>query len=446
MNENIRLNDKRIAILTLGCKVNAYESDAMAELLSQSGAKIVDFEDDADVYIVNTCSVTNIADRKSRQMLNRPGKRHENAVVIAAGCYIQALSEDERKALGYDAYIGNNRKEDVVRIVYDALIGKHPDVVPDLSQKTEYEDLQINGTREHTRAYIKIQDGCDQFCSYCIIPYTRGRIRSRAPEDVVSEAERLSAAGYSEIVLTGIHVSSYEAHGEKGGKALLTLLSELQKVEGLARIRLSSLEPRIITEDFVKEICRLDKVCPQFHLSLQSGSDTVLKRMNRKYTSFEYEEGCKVLRKYYDRPSITTDIIVGFPGETEEEFEETMRFAERIAFSKIHVFQFSGRKGTRAYRMPDQIPEAKKHERSERLIRLEKMMREEYVKGFLGEEQNVLTEEVETIEDGKYLVGYNERYIRCAVPEGSGRANAVITGTAKAMKDEVLILASGQEG
>lgn len=423
-----------IGILTLGCKVNAYESEAMATLLKEAGMQVVSFEEKADVYIVNTCSVTNIADRKSRQMLHRAKKQNENAVVIAAGCYIQALSDEEREALGFDGYIGTNHKSEVVEAVMEALKGRKESHVSDMTHECSYEELSLSERGEHTRTYIKIQDGCNQFCSYCIIPYTRGRIRSREPQEVIEEAKRMTALGYEEIVLTGIHLSSYEAYGEKGGNALLRLMEELADVPELRRIRLGSLEPRVVTPEFAEKLSRNTKVCPQFHLSLQSGSDSVLKRMNRKYTSEEYAAGCEALRAVYDRPAITTDIIVGFPGETEEEFLETMEFTKRIAFSKVHVFKYSRRRGTRADKMPGQVSEAVKNDRSAKLIALEEELGRKYAESFLGEEQNIIIEEIAKINGKDYYTGYNERYVRCA------STNKKCKGKAVSFSDNVLIL------
>lgn len=432
---NLKKTDKiTIGILTLGCKVNAYESEAMATLLKEAGMEVVPFEEKADVYIVNTCSVTNIADRKSRQMLHRAKKQNEGAAVIAAGCYIQALSDEERDALGFDGYIGTNHKGEVVEAVMEALADKHNSHVSDMTHECNYEELSLSERGEHTRTYIKIQDGCNQFCSYCIIPYTRGRIRSREPKDVVCEAKRMTELGYEEIVLTGIHLSSYEAYGVKGGEALLKLMEELADIPKLRRIRLGSLEPRVVTKDFAERLSRNTKVCPQFHLSLQSGSDTVLKRMNRKYTSEEYALGCEALRVVYDRPAITTDIIVGFPGETEEEFLETMEFTRRIAFSKVHVFKYSRRRGTRADKMPDQVSEAVKNDRSAKLIALEEELGRKYAESFIGEEQNIIIEEIAKINGKDYYTGYNERYVRCASADKKSK------GTAVSVSDNVLIL------
>jgi threonylcarbamoyladenosine tRNA methylthiotransferase MtaB len=437
-----KLDGVKIAILTLGCKVNAYESDAMMSLLTAEGAVATDFEQVADVYIINTCSVTNIADRKSRQMLHRAKKENPDSVVIAAGCYIQALSETEREALGLDGIVGNNKKNMIADVVLECLKNRTDrgfvEEISDIAKEKEYEDLENIDRASHTRAYMKVQDGCNQFCTYCIIPYVRGRIRSREPENVLAETEHLVKLGYREIVLTGIHLSSYEAYGMKGGEALLRLMEEMAEVSGLERIRIGSLEPRVVTKDFAERLSKNKKVCPHFHLSLQSGSDTVLKRMNRKYNSGDYELGCNELRKVYENPSITTDIIVGFPGETEEEFGETCDFAEKIGFSKIHVFKYSRRRGTVADRMPDQVRDEVKNSRSRMLISIEEKMGLAYARSFIGKEQTVLTEEEETIDGRRYLTGYTERYVRCAIPAEGRKCGEFVTAVGKTVKDGIL--------
>ncbi len=437
-----KLEGIKVAILTLGCKVNSYESDAMMSLLTAEGAVNTAFEEKADVYIVNTCSVTNIADRKSRQMLNRAKKENPSSVIIAAGCYIQAISEKERDALGIDGFVGNNRKDKIVDVVCRCLeernMGIKTEEIVDISKEKEYEELENTDKTSHTRAYIKIQDGCNQFCSYCIIPYTRGRIRSRDPENVIAETERLVRMGYKEIVLTGIHLSSYTVCGQTGGEPLLMLMEKMAEIKGLERIRLGSLEPRIITKEFAERLSQNKKVCPHFHLSLQSGSDTVLKRMNRKYDTAEYEMGCAELRRVYDDPAITTDIIVGFPGETDAEFGETCAFAKKVGFSKVHVFKYSRRRGTVADRMPDQVEEEKKNLRSKELISIEEAMGSEYACRFIGKIQNILTEETEIIDGAEYLTGYNERYVRCAVPAYGMKTGEFIFARGIEVRDNVL--------
>ena len=436
---NFTIKNKKIAFLTLGCKVNSYETEAMQALLVAAGAEIVEFNEVADIYVVNTCSVTNMADRKSRQMLHRAKKKNPDAVVVAAGCYAQTADEDAMKETGIDVVIGNNQKKHIVEILEQHMQGVENKRL-EIAKETEYEDLKLDTQVEHTRAYIKIQDGCNQFCSYCIIPYARGRIRSRNPQEVVEEVERLADNGYQEIVLTGIHLSSYgrtsyEKMTEESGQPLLDLICRINEIEGVKRIRLGSLEPRIITENFVKTLIKCEKVCPHFHLSLQSGSDTVLVRMNRKYTTEEYAASVELLKQYYEAPAITTDIIVGFPQETEEEFQETMEFAKRIGFSKIHVFKYSRRKGTVADRMPGQVDEQKKTERSDRLMALEADLGEEYRERFLGLDTLVLFEESAVVDKEVCQIGYNERYVRIALKTTDDLSNHIkkvkIAGKAK---------------
>ena len=430
---------KRVAFLTLGCKVNSYETEGMRELFLKAGAVETEFGEEADIYVVNTCSVTNMADRKSRQMLHRAKKKNPEALVVAAGCYAQAAGEKLSEQEGIDLVVGNNQKTRIVELTAEALSKKeeHLCALLDIGKEKEYEELPIETVTERTRAYIKIEDGCNQFCSYCIIPYVRGRVRSRGEEEVLVEISRLAKAGYKEVVLTGIHLSSYGLEKEKNDVRasefdrtlaektekelaelpLLRLLRLVQEIKGIERIRLGSLEPRIMTEEFVRELSSLSKLCPHFHLSLQSGCDATLKRMNRKYTTAEYAQAVGYLRRYFESPAITTDIIVGFPGETEAEFEETLRFAEKIAFSQIHIFKYSRRGGTVADRMEQQVPEQVKSERSDVLEQLEKRMREEYISGFAGTEEAVLLEE-ETETDGiAYMVGHTTRYVKVFVPE-----------------------------
>ncbi len=434
------VKNKKIAFLTLGCKVNSYETEAMQALLVREGALVCEFHEVADIYIVNTCSVTNMADRKSRQMLHKARKNNPEAVIVAAGCYAQTADAAALKENGIDVIVGNNQKKEIVSILNGYLAGRENERL-DIGKETEYEDLSLDTQVEHTRAYIKIQDGCNQFCSYCIIPYARGRIRSRAPEDVVAEVERLAKAGYQEIVLTGIHLSSYGQPAEEGHQPLLSLIAALDGIPGIKRIRLGSLEPRIITEEFVKALVSFKTVCPHFHLSLQSGSDTVLKRMNRKYTTEEYAYSVAVLNKYYVAPAITTDIIVGFPQETEEEFEETLAFARRIGFSKIHVFKYSRRQGTVADKMSGQVPETVKTERSERLIQTEETLGMLYREQEIGTEQEVLFEESAVVDGVICQVGYNERYVRIAVKTEEDWSNQIRTVrvTGHAQKEETMI-------
>lgn len=408
---------KKAALHNLGCKVNAYETEAMQQRLSDSGYQIVPFSEKADVYIINTCTVTNIADRKSRQMLHRARKMNPEAIVVAAGCYVQASREACEADEAIDIVIGNNKKKDIAEILQEFERARRlQDTVIDINHTGEYEDMPLTRMENHTRAYIKVQDGCNQFCSYCIIPYARGRVRSREPESVEAEVRTLAGAGFREIVLTGIHLSSYGTDWKAERQAsLLTLIKRLHEIPGIERIRLGSLEPRIVTGEFVREIRALRKVCPHFHLSLQSGSDGVLRRMNRRYTSEEYSEGCRLLREYYEKPAITTDVIVGFPGETEEEFQETVDFIKRISFFEMHVFKYSRREGTRAAAMEDQIPESKKAERSDCLLKLEAELSGSFRESFVGTETEILVEE-EVERDGvRWQIGHTREYVRVAL-------------------------------
>lgn len=419
----------RAALHNLGCKVNAYETEAMQQLLEAAGYTIVPFDETADVYVINTCSVTNMADRKSRQMLHRAKAMNPEAVVVAAGCYVQAAGEALLEDSAVDLIIGNNQKSDLVEILERYLADRTAaGELPDIGKVREYESMSISRTAEHTRAFIKVQDGCNQFCSYCIIPYTRGRVRSRGLSQVVSEVKSLAAAGYREAVLTGIHLSSYGADiREENGPHLLELIRAVHEVEGIERIRLGSLEPRIVTESFVEALCGLPKVCPHFHLSLQSGCDATLRRMNRRYTTEEYRRGCDILRQYYQDPALTTDVIAGFAGETDGEFEETMAFVRSIGFYEMHVFKYSMRKGTRAAAMPDQVPEQIKTQRSHRLLALSEEMSEEYRRRKLGVDTSLLLEETETVNGKTYMTGYTPEYVRGAV-EAVGGAGELVYG------------------
>ncbi len=432
---------RKAALHNLGCKVNAYETEAMQQLLEEAGYEIVPFQEKADVYVINTCSVTNIADRKSRQMLHRAKKMNPDAVVVAAGCYVQAAGEELKKDAAIDVIIGNNRKKDLVPLLDEYFAGKHveEDSLIDIGKTREYEALHINKIADHTRAFIKIQDGCNQFCSYCIIPYTRGRVRSRKPEEIMEEIKGLVDKGYREVVLTGIHLSSYGL--DLDGITLLDLMVKIDKIQGLERLRLGSLEPRIVTEEFTRKLAGLRTICPHFHLSLQSGCDATLKRMNRRYTTEEYEKGCQILRKYFDRPAITTDVIVGFPQETEEEFARTVEFLKRIHFYEMHVFKYSRRAGTRAADMPGQLTENQKGQRSDVLLKLDQEMSLEYRRSFLGEEKEVLMEEKIVIDGTEYLVGHTREYVKAAIPWEEGKKGAMITGTmASMLNDEVFLL------
>lgn len=431
------------ALHNLGCKVNSYETEAMQQLLEEAGYEIVSFHEKADVYIINTCSVTNIADRKSRQMLHRAKKQNPEAVVVAAGCYVQSAAEELKADLAVDVIIGNNKKQDLVPILEeyfkDRTDSSH---VIEINETHEYERLSIHKIADHTRAFLKVQDGCNQFCSYCIIPYTRGRVRSRRPEEVVAEVRELAAAGYQEVVLTGIHLSSYGVDfKEEERENLLSLIRQVHEVEGIRRIRLGSLEPRIITDEFAKALASMPKFCPHFHLSLQSGCDETLKRMNRHYTTEEYAAGCDILRRYFDNPAITTDVIVGFPGETEEEFEATKAFLERIGFYEMHIFKYSRRAGTRADRMPEQVPEQIKNVRSEALLLLEKQMSKAYRESFLGKKKTVLLEEKTEIGGRAYMIGHTMEYVKAVVPYADDLKNKMTEGILKeALNDEVLLL------
>lgn len=407
----------KAAFLTLGCKVNQYETDAMRELLEAAGYDIVDFKERADVYIINTCSVTNMADRKSRQMIHRARKKNPDAVVVAAGCYVQA-AENELKEKGIaDVLIGNNKKKDIVRILEEYFQkGEKMAEVLDISCTNEYESLTIHKINEHTRAYIKIQDGCNQFCSYCIIPYTRGRIRSKQPEDVIREIRALAREGYKEVVLTGIHLSSYGMDfPEENRTDLLAVIENVQEIDGIERIRLGSLEPRIITEEFAQGLKKCSKVCPHFHLSLQSGCDETLKRMNRKYTTEEYKKALAILRDTFEHPALTTDVIVGFAGETEEEFEKTRAYLEEINLYEMHIFKFSVRKGTRAERMPGQVPEDVKTKRSAVLLAMTERHKKDFEQWYIGRKEKVLLEEMVEINGTKYMQGHTERYVKVVV-------------------------------
>ena len=421
---------KKAALHNLGCKVNAYETEAMQELLEQAGYEIVPFQEKADVYIINTCTVTNMADRKSRQMLHRARKMNPEAVVAACGCYVQEKPDEAADCV--DIVIGNNRKKEIVRILeeYENSRGgekKRPgeplkDLV-DIGHTKEYEELSLSRTAEHTRAYIKVQDGCNQFCSYCIIPYARGRVRSRSKAHVLEEVQALAVAGYQEVVLTGIHLSSY---GIDNGEDLLSLILAVHEVEGIRRIRLGSLEPRIITEEFVRTISGLPKMCPHFHLSLQSGCTETLKRMNRRYTAEEYFEKCELLRKYFHEPALTTDVIVGFPGETQEEFEASRAFVDKVDFYETHVFKYSRREGTKAAVMPNQVPEPVKAERSAILLELSKKKQKAYEERLLGTTQEVLIEE-EIERDGEiWQVGHTREYVKAGIKSRENLVNQLV--------------------
>ena len=434
---------RKAAFHNLGCKVNSYETEAMQQLLEDAGYEIVPFREGADVYIINTCSVTNVADRKSRQMLHRAKKMNPSAAVVAVGCYVQAAGAELKKDEAVDLIVGNNQKKDLVQILDDYFADhENSGEILDIGHSQEYEELHIRRIADHTRAFIKVQDGCNQFCSYCIIPYTRGRVRSRRPEDIEHEVRGIAEAGYKEIVLTGIHLSSYGVDFKDEQKEnLLTLIKRLDQIPGIERLRLGSLEPRIVTREFAKELARLRTICPHFHLSLQSGCDATLKRMNRRYNAAEYQACCEILREEFDNPAITTDVIVGFPGETEEEFAETERFLKAIHFYDMQIFKYSRRAGTRAADMPDQVPEGTKSVRSDILLALEKQQSLEYRGRFLGTEEEILLEEPIEIDGTKYMMGHTRQYVKGAVPYEEGLKNKTVKGIfTKALNEEVLLL------
>ncbi len=425
---------KKAALHNLGCKVNGYETEAMQELLVKNGYEIVPFQDTADVYIVNTCTVTNVADRKSRQMLHRARKRNPDAVVVACGCYVQAKQGELDESV--DIVIGNNRKKDLIEILkaYEdnrkgqigAEAGSFRDrrvELADINRVREYEELRLESTAEHTRVYVKVQDGCNQFCSYCIIPYARGRVRSRSRDSVTGEVRQLADNGYKEVVLTGIHLSSY---GVDTGDSLLGLIHAIHEIPGIRRIRLGSLEPGIITEEFAAAIAKLPKICPHFHLSLQSGCDATLRRMNRRYTSGEYYEKCILLRKYFARPALTTDVIVGFPGETEEEYAKSRAFIDKVDFYETHVFKYSKRTGTRAAMMENQVPEEIKNRRSSDLLALGRRKRGEYEEELIGTVQEVLMEEEILVEGERYQVGHTREYVKVGQKTDENRVNQIV--------------------
>lgn len=446
---------KTVAFCTLGCKVNQYETDAMRGSFEAEGYEVKEFSQEASVYVINTCTVTNMADRKSRQMMHRAKKKNPDGIIVAVGCYVQAAKEQLEEDTLIDLVIGNNMKSQVVQIVEQYIQdNRHTEdrdaYVADIAHSHEYETMHIETVSEHTRAYIKIQDGCNQFCSYCIIPYARGRVRSRKMEDILQEVRNLTANGYKEIVLTGIHISSYgldfehtadeqEDYGPFKNSALIDLIEALSGIEGLERIRLGSLEPRIITENFVRRLCKVPQICPHFHLSLQSGCDETLKRMNRHYTTALYLEKCGILRQYFDRPALTTDVIVGFPGETEEEFAQTEGFLETVHFSDMHIFKYSKRRGTKAADMPNQIDPQIQSVRSEKLIALGERMKDDFLEVCKDQEQIVLIEEETEIDGTKYMTGHSKNYIRCAFEMDGLVPNMVIKGTINSKLNEEFV-------
>ncbi|MDO4333249.1 MAG: tRNA (N(6)-L-threonylcarbamoyladenosine(37)-C(2))-methylthiotransferase MtaB [Eubacteriales bacterium] len=446
---------KSVALHNLGCKVNSYEIEVMQQKLQENGYKIVSFDSKADVYIVNTCTVTNIADRKSRQMLHRAKKMNPEAVVVATGCYVQTGEKMVEQDPCIDLAIGNNRKKDIVEILEAFLLERenggtcdyNSDII-DIGHTKEYEEMTLVQTGEHTRAYIKIQDGCNQFCSYCIIPFARGRVRSRKPDDVLAEIRGLADKGYKEVVLTGIHISSYGMdfiHPEKDAPCLLNLIESIAEVEGIERIRLGSLEPRIITEKFAKRLAAIPKICPHFHLSLQSGCDETLKRMNRHYTTGEYYERVKILRRAFENPAITTDVIVGFPQESEEEFERTKLFLEKVHFFEMHIFKYSRRRGTVADRLPGQLTEAVKQGRSAQLLSMEAEHSRQYREDYIGKVAEILVEEKKEINGKNYWIGHTKTYVKGAVEAREDgpqdMQNQLVSGRVqRLLTDDVILL------
>jgi radical SAM methylthiotransferase, miaB/rimO family len=453
---------KTVAFHTLGCKVNTYETEAMQQLMESAGYRCVEFGERADVYIVNTCSVTNIADRKSRQMLHRARKMNEDAIVVAAGCYVESAKNKIDEDLSIDIIVGNNNKNDIVNIINEYLQDKIKNkFIIDINKETEYEEFNISKINDHTRAFIKVQDGCNQFCSYCIIPFTRGRVRSRKMENIIDEVKSLSASGYKEIVLTGIHLSSYgvdfldESYNKRMEKLtqteesdeefvtkneLLCLIENIANIEGIERVRIGSLEPRIIQENFIKSLSKIDKFCPHFHLSLQSGCDKTLKSMNRKYTADEFYEGVKLIRKYFASPAITTDIIVGFPGETKKDFEESKTFVEKVKFYETHIFPYSIREGTKAANMP-QVDGNEKVCRANILNEINLKNQKEFRALRIGKEDELLCEEI-FIKDGiEYFTGYTKEYVKVAVLNSDLKTNDIVSGRiVDFLTDDILLL------
>lgn len=433
---------KKVALHNLGCKVNAYEVEAMQQLLENAGYETVPFEEGADVYVINTCTVTNIADRKSRQMLHKAKKMNPDAIVVATGCYAQADTEKLKEDTAVDLILGNNQKTQIVEALeeYEKEHAKQVQVI-EINHTKEYEELSISSTAEHVRAYIKVQDGCNQFCTYCIIPFARGRVRSRKIEEVLSEVETLAAKGYKEVVLTGIHLSSYGVDFPKEEReSLLSLIQAVNRVEGISRIRLGSLEPRIITEEFLEGIAKTGKVCPHFHLSLQSGCNKTLKNMNRRYSAQEYAEKCELIRKFYPAPALTTDVIVGFPQETEEDFEESYEFVKKIHFYETHIFKYSRRHGTKAASMDGQLTEAAKAQRSDRMLELHEIRAREYEEAMIGKKMELLLEEEIEIDGRPWYVGHSREYVRAVISKTDAhRVNDLVTVKAVAfVRDHIL--------
>ena len=397
---------KTVAFITLGCKVNQYETNAMSQKLIEEGYKIVEHTQKADIYIINTCTVTNMSDRKSRQMIRRAKEINPEAIIIAVGCYVQVAKKEIENIKEIDLALGNEEKVDIVKYCNEIIQKNKKEEIADVMQSRKFAEFGETSYTEKTRAVIKVQDGCDRFCSYCIIPYARGRVRSREPEHIIKEIKQIANEGIKEVVITGIHIASYGKDFKKDYK-LIDLLEEINKIDGIERIRLGSIEPLLITEEFVQRLVKLEKICEQFHLSLQSGCDETLKRMNRRYTTQQFEEIVKRLRKAYDNVNLTTDIIVGFPGETEEEFAKTYKFLEKIKFYKMHIFKYSPRKGTRAEQMPQQIEPQLKEERSKKLIELSDKNEKEYNSEYVGKRVEVLWEE----QKNEIYKGHTKNYV-----------------------------------
>ena len=462
---------RKVALHNLGCKVNSYELDVIGQKLEEKGYTIVPFDEKADVYIINTCTVTNIADRKSRQMLHQAKKRNPEAVVVAAGCYVQTGKEQVLADAGIDLAIGNNKKKDLVEILEAYLADREGSCsfdktmndtsVIDINATFDYEEMQLTHTAEHTRAYIKVQDGCNQFCSYCIIPFARGRVRSRHLESIRQEIEGLAAAGYKEIVLTGIHISSYgidfeddawtmgqcvdkpqinERQDYSGASKLLELIERIHNIPGIERIRIGSLEPRIVTAESAKRLAALPKLCPHFHLSLQSGCDETLKRMNRRYNTAQFKESVQALRNAFGNPAVTTDVIVGFPAETEEEFAATVEYLEELSLYEMHIFKYSMRKGTRAAAMKEQVLEAVKTRRSGVLLEMEARKSREYRGQFVGKTVSVLFEESKEIQGKTYMIGHTREYVKVAVETKEKLTNQILEVAVNGFStDDILI-------
>lgn len=441
---------KTIAFHNLGCKVNAYETEIMMQNVQDADYEIVQFSQFSDIYVINTCTVTNIADRKSRQMLHKVRKLNPDAVVVAVGCYVQTGKDALLKDPLVDICIGNNHKGELVKILDDFFVNqrKKTAIIDDLGIPSDYEKMTLDTITDRVRTFVKIQDGCNQFCTYCAIPLARGRVRSRDKEEIVTEIKTLVEKGCKEIVLTGIHVGSYgidmdengNQSGDYGGYSkLIDLVEEISGIEGLGRIRLSSVEPRIITDENAKRLAALPNLCPHFHLSLQSGCDATLKRMNRHYSTDDYYESVLALRKYFDDPAITTDVIAGFPGETDEEFDTTVAFVKKVAFSDMHIFKFSPRKNTKAAVMDGQLSEDIKNKRSDVLLDLALEGAGRYMKSHIGRTEEVLLEEEKTILGKKYMIGHTPDYIPVAVPsEGQTPGDIVNVMLSGMLTDEIM--------